>query len=69
MENERLISPNKGVFNSQGQLGTSTSSERYKEEIKPMDKASEAILALQPVNFRYKKDIDPEGHSAVPPRG
>ena len=35
------------------------SSRRFKEEIKPMDKASEAILALQPVTFRYKKELDP----------
>jgi hypothetical protein len=26
-----------------------------------MDKASEAILALKPVIFRYKADLDPEG--------
>ena len=26
-----------------------------------MDKASEAVLALKPVTFRYKKGIDPEG--------
>jgi Chaperone of endosialidase len=26
-----------------------------------MDKASEAILALKPVTFRYKKELDPEG--------
>ena len=26
-----------------------------------MDKASEAILALQPVTFRYKKELDPKG--------
>jgi uncharacterized coiled-coil protein SlyX len=37
------------------------SSERFKEAIKPMDKASEAILALQPVTFRYKHELDPEG--------
>jgi hypothetical protein len=36
------------------------SSERFKEAIKPMDKASEAILALKPVTFRYKKELDPE---------
>jgi hypothetical protein len=47
--------------NSDGKLGTSVSSRRFKEEIKPMDKASEAILALQPVTFRYKKDFDPSG--------
>jgi uncharacterized coiled-coil protein SlyX len=33
------------------------------EAIKPMDKASEAILALQPVTFRYKHELDPEGIS------
>jgi hypothetical protein len=47
--------------NLAGKLGTTTSSRRFKEEIKPMDKASEAILALRPVSFRYKKDIDPQG--------
>ena len=31
------------------------------ERIKPMDKASEAIHALKPVTFRYKKELDPEG--------
>jgi hypothetical protein len=46
---------------SDGRLGTLTSSARFKDEIKPMDKASEAILALRPVSFRYKKDIDPQG--------
>ena len=38
-----------------------TSSARFKDEIKPMDKASEAILALKPVTFRYKQEIDPDG--------
>jgi hypothetical protein len=48
-------------INSAGKLGTTTSSRRFKDEIKPMDKASEAILALEPVTFRYKRDIDPAG--------
>jgi hypothetical protein len=39
-----------------GQLGTMSSSRRFKKEIKPMDKASEAILALKPVTFHYKSD-------------
>jgi len=39
-----------------GQLGTSSSSARFKKEIKPMNKASETILALKPVAFRYKTD-------------
>ena len=47
------------VANTNGQLGIAASSERFKDEIKPMDKASEAILALQPVTFYYKKEIDP----------
>jgi uncharacterized coiled-coil protein SlyX len=47
--------------NSDGQLGTLTSSARFKDEIKPMDQSSEAILALKPVTFRYKHEIDPKG--------
>jgi len=35
------------------------SSQRFKDDIKPMDNASEAILALKPITFRYKKEIDP----------
>ena len=47
--------------NANGQLGVAPSSQRFKAEIKPMDKASEAILALKPVTFRYKKELDPKG--------
>jgi len=46
-------------INSNNRLGTLTSSRRFKEEIKPMDKASETLFALKPVAFRYKKKIDP----------
>src|SRR5437667_134268 len=49
------------LINSNGRLGTMTSSARFKDEIKPMDNASEALFALQPVTFRYKKGIDPQG--------
>jgi hypothetical protein len=42
--------------NSNGQLGVSASSQRFKKAIEPMDKASEAILALKPVTFQYKTD-------------
>jgi hypothetical protein len=49
------------IIDSAGHLGTTTSSERFKEAIKPMDKASEAILGLEPVTFRYKKELDPDG--------
>jgi Chaperone of endosialidase len=47
--------------NANGKLGTTVSSARFKEQIKPMDKASEAIHALKPVTFRYKQELDPEG--------
>jgi hypothetical protein len=50
-------------INSDGKLGTNTSSRRFKEEIKVMDKTSEALFALKPVTFRYKKEIDPAGTS------
>jgi hypothetical protein len=50
------------LITDDGKLGTvNLSSERFKEEIKPMDNASEAILALNPVTFRYKSEIDPKG--------
>ena len=48
------------IVGTTGQLGTVVSSKRFKEAIKPMDKASEAILALKPVTFRYKKELDPD---------
>jgi hypothetical protein len=49
------------VVNASGQLGVAASSARYKNQIKPMDKASDTILALKPVTFRYEKEIDPVG--------
>jgi hypothetical protein len=47
------------MINSNGQLGTVQSSARFKNDIKPMDKASEAILKLKPVTFHYKEELDP----------
>ena len=44
------------VVDGNGQLGTVASSERFKKNIKPMDKTSEAILALKPVSFQYRSD-------------
>ena len=49
------------VIDATGHLGSTTSSERFKDQIKPMDKASEAILALKPVTFHYNKELDPNG--------
>jgi hypothetical protein len=51
------------VVNIFGQLGVAASSERFKDDIKPMDKARETLIALRPVTFRYKKEIDPAGTS------
>jgi hypothetical protein len=49
------------MIDTNGQLGTVVSSKRFKDNIKPMDKASEAILAMKPVTFRYKHEFDPAG--------
>jgi hypothetical protein len=56
-----LVSGRAVYVNSGNKLGTLMSSRRFKDEIKRMDKASEAILALKPVTFRYKKEIEPNG--------
>jgi hypothetical protein len=50
-------------INSDGRLGTTTSSWRFKEQITPMARASEALFSLKPVTFRYKKEIDPASTS------
>jgi trimeric autotransporter adhesin len=47
--------------NSDNKIGTILSTRRVKDDIKPMDKTSEAVLALKPVIFRYKKEIEPNG--------
>jgi hypothetical protein len=54
------------MIDSNGRLGTVPSSARYKENIEPMDKASETILALKPVTFRYKHELDSQ---AIPQYG
>lgn len=51
--------------NAAGKLGTSTSSRRFKEEIRPMEELSESLFDLKPVSFRYKNDIDPAGGSQL----
>ena len=44
--------------NSDNKIGTLSSSRRYKEQIKPMEHASETLFALKPVTYRYKKEVD-----------
>jgi hypothetical protein len=56
-----LASARPVYINSDNKIGTLVSSRRFKEEIKPMDTASEAILSLKPVSFHYKKEIEPDG--------
>jgi hypothetical protein len=51
------------LINNNNKLGTTVSSKRFKENIEPMDKASQALFAFKPVTFRYKKEIDPAGKS------
>jgi hypothetical protein len=46
------------LVNSSGQLGTTPSSRRYKDDIEPMGDVSAALLKLRPVTFRYKQPDD-----------
>jgi hypothetical protein len=48
------------VVDGNGQLGVAPSSVHFKDDIKPMNKASEAVLSLKPVTFRYRKQLDPK---------
>src|ERR671918_135940 len=53
------IDPDSVTITSSGRLGRgNVSSRRYKHDIRPMDKASEALFALKPVSFRYNKEYD-----------
>jgi len=52
-------------IDSNNKLGTTTSSRRFKEDIKAMDKVSEALFSLKPVSFHYKKEIDPASTSQL----
>jgi endosialidase-like protein len=57
----RLATERAVYVNSDNKLGTLFSTRRVKNDIKPMERASEAILALKPVTFRYKKEVEPNG--------
>jgi hypothetical protein len=59
----QAVSGSPVYVNAGGQLGVLPSSERFKEQIKSMDNASEAILEVEPVTFHYKKEIDPDAVS------
>ncbi|MFZ0828247.1 MAG: tail fiber domain-containing protein [Verrucomicrobiia bacterium] len=49
------------INTTSGQLGTINSSQRFKQDIQTMGEASDLILALRPVTFRYKTELDPKG--------
>jgi len=50
-----------GVYiNSSGKLGTTTSSRRFKHDIRDMGSDSDVLMKLRPVTFRYKPDYDPD---------
>ena len=46
------------VIDSNGQLGTVNSSERFKKDIKDMNTASHGLLQLRPVTYRYKEEAE-----------
>ncbi len=48
-------------MNSDGKLGAQVSSQRFKEDIHPMEETSATLYRLKPVSFRYKKEIDRRG--------
>ena len=48
------------IINPSGSTRTIQFSARFKDDVKPMNKASEAILALKPVAFRYQEELDPD---------
>src|SRR5262249_42984250 len=52
------------IILSAAALGHRTSSRRYREDTKRIDKASEALYRLNPVSYRYKKEIDSTQSSA-----
>jgi trimeric autotransporter adhesin len=49
------------VVNGSGQLGVAPSSQRFKQKIQAMSDASDMLLALRPVTFEYKPEVDPKG--------
>src|SRR5262249_48568540 len=49
------------LIDSNGQLGTVSSSRRFKEHIRPMAATSSKLMQLRPVTFRYKRQLDPSG--------
>jgi hypothetical protein len=49
------------LIDANGQLGTASSSRRFKFDIADMDDTSSALMKLRPVTFRYRDDPSPGG--------
>ena len=47
------------VITPTGQLGTVTSSARFKRDIRDMGNVTGTLMALRPVTFEYRADLDP----------
>jgi hypothetical protein len=58
---ETSVSGRDVYVNSNGTLGYSSSSERYKEDIQPLTVSASEILKLTPVRYRYKESALEEG--------
>src|SRR5262249_32645516 len=59
------VTSSKGVavyINANGQLGTLTSSERFKYDIHSLGAQSEKLMQLRPVAFRYKEAAEDGTH-------
>ena len=54
----------RGIVDTNGHLGTVVSSARFKEEIKPMEQASEALLALNPLPSATNTNLIPKAFSS-----
>jgi len=53
------VSGGVGVFvNASGQLGTSASSRRFKQDIAAIERARDVVQGLRPVQFHYKPEFD-----------
>ena len=50
------------LVNSNGQLGTTASSRRFKEDVQDMGEATAGLMQLRPVTFHYKADYDDGSH-------
>jgi hypothetical protein len=58
INNTHFFSGSPVLVNAYGRLGSEVSSARYKQNIRDMGAASDRLMKLRPVTFRYKEDPD-----------